>query len=72
VFAGIIILGYQWALGYLPLGEYDTVAMYIVLKERTDLFSQNREGIFSFLGTISSDLINVRVSLDISCWTGRG
>ena len=65
VFACIIILGYQWALGYLPLGGYEGVAMYIVLKERVDWFSQNREGIFSFLGMIYDCLTNVRLSLDI-------
>jgi hypothetical protein len=72
VFACIIILGYQWALGYLPLGGYEGVARYIVLKERTDWFSQNREGIFSFLGMIYDFLTNVRLSLDISSRTRCG
>jgi len=70
VFAGLIIVGYQWALDHLPFGEYDTLTVYIALSRRNDLFRQNREGIFSFLGIRLLDLTNERISLDISCWHG--
>ena len=70
VFACLIIVGYQWALDHLPFGEYDTLTLYIALSGRNDLFSQNREGIFSFLGTVLLNLTNERISLDISGWIG--
>ena len=43
VFAGLIIVGYQWALDHLPFGEYDTIMVYIALSGRNDLFSQNNQ-----------------------------
>lgn len=70
VFACLIIAGYQWALNHLPFGEKDTLTLYIASSERNDLFSQNREGIFSFLGTILLDLTDERISLYISGWIG--
>lgn len=70
VFACLIIVGYQWALDHLPFGEYDTLTVYIALNGRNDLFSQNREGIFSFLGTVLLYLADERISLNISSWIG--
>jgi phosphatidylinositol glycan class W len=53
VFAGVIMIGYQWALSRIEVGGYRTLTHYIILKERDGLFSCNREGILSFLGMIS-------------------
>ena len=50
VFAGVIMIVYQWALSRIEFGGYQTLTHYIILKERDGLFSANREGIFSFLG----------------------
>lgn len=53
VFAGVIMIGYQWALSRIEVGGYRTLTHYIILKERNGLFSCNREGILSFLGMVS-------------------
>jgi hypothetical protein len=51
VFAAIIVGGYQWAMYNVGIRGYSTIIEFVVKSERTDLFNQNREGIFSFLGT---------------------
>jgi hypothetical protein len=71
VFACLIIVGYQWALDHLSFGEYDTLTKYIAQSRRNNLFSQNREGIFSFLGTVLLDVTNERISFYIPGWIGR-
>jgi glucosaminylphosphatidylinositol acyltransferase len=52
VFAALIMGAYQWALIHAPIRGYQSLTAFIVSADRNDLFSQNREGIFSFLGTI--------------------
>lgn len=54
VFAGIIMLTYEWALKNMRIGEYESITAYIIKAPRTDLINQNREGIFSFLGILCS------------------
>lgn len=70
VFACVIIVGYQYALTHLPIREYKDILTFIVSSERTDLLSKNREGLFSFIGTIALDFADDRVSLHISCRHG--
>ena len=70
VFAFVIIVGYESALTHLPIREYKDILSFIVSSERTDLLSQNREGLFSFIGTIALDFADDRVSLNISCGHG--
>ena len=67
VFAAIIIGGYQWAMYNVGIRGYSTIIEFVVKSERTDLFNQNREGIFSFLGTRRNDKTNDRISINISC-----
>lgn len=57
VFAGVVMIAYQWGLSRIELGGFRTITHYIVLKERDGLFSCNREGIFSFLGMLFDGVI---------------
>ena len=54
LFAGIISVGYQWCLEHVKIRGYETIAKFIVIGSRDDLFGQNREGIFSFFGMSST------------------
>jgi glucosaminylphosphatidylinositol acyltransferase len=72
VFAGVIMIGYQWALSRIEVGGYRTLTHYIILKERDGLFSCNREGILSFLGMIRcwDGGLTWRLFVDILGWIG--
>jgi glucosaminylphosphatidylinositol acyltransferase len=50
VLASLLLVIYEWALGHVAIRGYDKILAFIVAADRTDLFSQNREGIFSFIG----------------------
>ena len=67
VFAGVIMIVYQWSLSRIEFGGYPTLTHYIFLKDRDGLFSANREGIFSFLGIslVCGDRSDVRLFIDI-------
>jgi len=52
VFALGIIIGYEYCLHHLDIRGYDNLTEFIVSAPRTDWFSQNREGVFSFLGIV--------------------
>jgi len=67
-FALLTMLAYEWALYHVPFRSYDNILTFIVSGQRSDLFSQNREGIFSFLGSSLEIATNQRLSVDISCW----
>ena len=54
VFAMVIIVGYQWSLDHIPCYGHESIGAFIISGERYDLFSQNREGVFSFLGILQS------------------
>jgi hypothetical protein len=70
LFAAIISLGYEWSLFHMPVREYISIAHFIIFGSRNDLFSQNREGLFSFLGIPSEIELTVRISFYISSWIG--
>jgi len=70
VFAAVIILVYQWALNHFPIRGHENIVAFIVTAERTDLFSQNREGIFSFFGLSLLDISHQRIFVDIPGGTG--
>jgi glucosaminylphosphatidylinositol acyltransferase len=65
IFAAIIIGSYQWALYHVPFRGESTILNFIISAPRTDLISQNREGVFSFFGIFSYNAANGRVSIDI-------
>jgi phosphatidylinositol glycan class W len=63
VFATVIISGYQWSLDHVACYGHKSIAAFIIAGERVDIFSQNREGVFSFFGILPVDLIQGYLSI---------